>query len=215
MHGGAERQGLDHPNTKTGEQFRHGLFGDVLPPSLSQWYERAMMDPGIYDLTNNIAILSGRERELLSEQGRADWEKVEQLTEDLFDAMRKKDMVALPEILVELQKVAKHGRETKDRWKEIREIGENKRRLIETHRKRQLDMKMVVSADQLRALLRAFTTIVFDEIMSIPALAKTMIKREGGLDTGRLSMALVARIGKRMSITTEGMKAGKLNTDSE
>lgn len=221
MHGDSQNTGIAHPNVKEGNTLRKGIFGDCMPDGLREFYERAIEDPQIYDLTHNIAALAGRERELFggmsTGEARASWAKAAELVDELIAATRIKDdeqrQAKVSEILPQLRSVTRTGRNDTEIWAELMEVGDKKRRLIDTERKRRLDLKLVVSSEQMRGLLRAFYNIVNNELNGLPQTCDVLIEREGFLDTGRLALVILSRIGRKMTRVSEGMKHGKLSEE--
>src|SRR5215207_6276206 len=59
MHGGRSPRGVAHPSFKTGR------FSRSIPSRLSQSYEEALADPRKLELTDELAVIVARNRELL------------------------------------------------------------------------------------------------------------------------------------------------------
>ncbi len=106
------------------------------------------------------------------------------------------------------------GRSDANAWKEIYDVTDHIRRLIDSERKRRHDMKLVVTAQQVRDLFNAYTKIVFMVIDGIPAVIQTLVRREGTLNTLHLTLSLKAAIGERLGILAAGMNAGRFAEDT-
>ncbi len=218
MHGAKQSQGVSHPNTITAAGVRHGIFGDLMPPELSEWFERAFTDPDLLNLTEDIATMRTRQAQLKAGfstgETRADWKTAQDLTEKLFRAAQAGDTDAMNDLFPKLRRTMRVGRSDANAWKEIYDVTDHIRRLIDSERKRRHDMKLVVTAQQVRDLFNAYTKIVFMVIDGIPAVIQTLVRREGTLNTLHLTLSLKAAIGERLGILAAGMNAGRFAEDT-
>jgi hypothetical protein len=60
-HGGHAAKGSDHGN------FKNGRYSDYLPEALQRHYERALADPNIVSMADEMALITAREMELREE----------------------------------------------------------------------------------------------------------------------------------------------------
>jgi hypothetical protein len=159
MHGGKSPGGLGSATLKSGK------YSKYLPQGLAAKYAAAVTDPEILALNNEIALVDARAMELLDglNSGEATatlWNKLQKAAAELDAAQRAGDAVKLAMALNDMLDLIRRGAAESARWLEIYNLFERRRRLVDSERKRRMDMQTSVNADQIMILVRAIADLV-------------------------------------------------------
>lgn len=166
MHGGKSPSGLAHPNTKTGRYSKH------LPTRMLAQYQQAERDPELLNLRQDIALLDARLADLLrrvdsGESGkvwhdlRMAWTAVKRSASDDDRAMA----------IAELGPLIEHGYLDTQAWGEIRDLLEQRRKLVESERKRLIEMQQMMTAGQAQLLIARIYDLVTQHVNDRTAIA--------------------------------------------
>lgn len=130
MHGGSTPTGMALPQTT------HGRYSKNLPTRLAERYEAALKDPDLLALRDEIALTDADIARLLAQ--------VEE------DEPEHKTKTAREDWQLNQRRIRTN----------IHELIENRRRLVETERKRLVDLQQMMTAEQAMTLLAAVEAIV-------------------------------------------------------
>jgi hypothetical protein len=154
-HGGRSLAGIAHPNYKDGRASRY-----MLPLRMRDDYQTALSDPKLLDLKPEIALVHARAQDLMNrvdsgESGNL-WRLLRKAYADLVKAKDGEEQLAA---VAEIGKLITRGAADYAAWAEtMREI-DRKQRLVESTRKRAMELHQMVTLDQLKPWL--FDTIDF------------------------------------------------------
>ena len=159
MHGGKSPGGLGSATLKSGK------YSKYLPQGLAEKYGAAVTDPEILALNNEIALVDARAMELLDglNSGEATatlWNKLQKAAAELDAAQRAGDAVKLAMALNDMLELIRRGAAESARWLEIYNLFERRRRLVDSERKRRMDMQTSVNAEQIMLLVRSIADLV-------------------------------------------------------
>lgn len=158
MHGGRNRVGVAAPG------FKHGRYSAHLPSRLAARFAESVSDPELLNLTHEIALIDARLEDVIArvDAGGAMtlWAQLESVNGRLNHARRSGDTTAIPNIVAELSRLITAGNQEAESWIEVQTLVESRRRLVETERKRRVDMQTMVTADQAMLLVAALTESV-------------------------------------------------------
>lgn len=159
MHGGKSPGGLGSATLKSGK------YSKYLPQGLAEKYGAAVTDPEILALNNEIALVDARAMELLDglNSGEATatlWNKLQKAAAELDAAQRAGDAVKLAMALNDMLELIRRGAAESARWLEIYNLFERRRRLVDSERKRRMDMQTSVNAEQVMLLVRSIADLV-------------------------------------------------------
>lgn len=147
MHAGNAAKGRALP------QFKHGRFSKYLPARLQEHALAAMTDPELLSQREAIAVLDARLTELIQTIGTGfDWAAAHAAVDQIMAAP---DVDAMRDAVVTLRRVIVGGRAADLAWREIRETFDDRRKLIESERKRLIEMEQMVSMEQVYGMLGA------------------------------------------------------------
>ena len=184
MHGGKSLSGLAHPNTKTGR------YSKDLPTRLAGKYEEAQADTELLNLRSEIALVDARTGELLQqiqtgESGRI-WEAVGKVNKNLSLSIQAGDAIWMKECLGELNELVSAGQRDYSVWHEISKNIEQRRKLVESERKRLVEMQQMITIERAMLLVAAIVDVVRENVRDAKTLQSisTDITRLVSVDAG-------------------------------
>lgn len=170
LHGGKSLVGIAHPN------FRHGRYSLSLPARLGEKYERATSDEQLLTLRDEIAVLEVRIGDLLerveSGESGALWRQIKKTYAKLGAASRSGDQQEFQEQLRQLGLLINRGAGDYQAWDEVVKTISNRRRLVETERKRLVDMQQMMTAEQAMTMLSFVVSVIKKNVTDQQTLAK-------------------------------------------
>lgn len=164
-HGGPTPRGLANGNTK------HGRYSKDLPTRLAARFQQALDDPELGTLHSEIALLDTRIGEMISkidtEHYGSLWAKVAQARNGVKRAMDSKKGQDLLNAYNHLDSVVESAQNDIETWDRILILIEQRRKLTDSERKRQVDLHQVITTEQsmllVSTLIRAVTNHVTDK----------------------------------------------------
>jgi hypothetical protein len=170
MHGGKSPSGPAHP------AFRHGRYSAALPARLGDRYRAALGDPELLALRDELALVDARLDELLRRVGAgvhgAAWREAVAALADLRRALATGPPAAVRLALHDLGAALDAGAAEGQVWAEIGAQLDRRVRLAEAERRRLLDTRAVLSAEEAMALLAALAEVVVETVDDPAALAR-------------------------------------------
>jgi hypothetical protein len=161
-----------------------------LPERLAARYQEAQADPRLLELRDEIALVDARMSELLqrlegSESGE-NWRRVQEATVSLDVAIRSKDAQMMEVALSDLRSYTRQGQADMHQWQEIQEVLDLRRKLVESERKRLVEMQQMITAERAMILLGAITSIIKEHVhdRTILAAISTGIRGLVSVDVG-------------------------------
>ena len=155
VHGGLTPGGIASPNFKTAR------YSKYLPDRLSSRYEQAVNDPQLLELNHEIALIDSRLSDLLA---RIDTGETGQLWQDATKAWQKYRLNQDDETAAQLDTLIKKGNDDYQAWNEIQDTIEQRRRLVESERKRLVEAQQYVTAVQAMTLIGNVLAIIKDNV---------------------------------------------------
>lgn len=155
MHGGASLGGIFSPTLAAGRYSRY------LPNRLQERYEEAQSDPELLELRAEVALLDSRLADLLvrvdTGEAGALWRAARELVESYADQVNAPEG---PKLLRELRALIKQGAADFAIWGDIQSIIEQRRRLVESERKRMIEMQQMITVEKAMLLFGAVSGII-------------------------------------------------------
>lgn len=166
MHNGWARSGVN------AGQYKTGRYSKYLPDRVIARYEEAQNDTELLALKDEIALVDARVSDLLSRADRGEaasaWKALRKSYRELQISIRQQDGDRTASALVNLEEAVSQGYSDYMVWSEVMELIEARRRLVESERKRLVEMNQMITAEQLillsGALLEAIRTRVDDPV---------------------------------------------------
>jgi hypothetical protein len=162
MHGGKTPAGI------ASTLWRHGRTSKVLPTRLRDAYNASLQDKELLALRSEIALIDARINDLLQrvdigESGRL-WLRSKDVLMQLRRALVSQDSKRVSETILELDDLIRRGNSDYGAWEEIGNSIELRRRVVETERRRLVDMQQMITAEQAQTLISAITLAVKENV---------------------------------------------------
>jgi hypothetical protein len=162
MHGGSSPGGIASPNWVNGRQSKY------LPQRMQESYLASVSDKELLALRHEISVVDARINDLfqrvdIGESGHL-WLRSKEVLVQLRKALVSQDSKKVSEAIIELDELIRRGSTDYGAWNEIENTIELRRRLVETERKRLVDMQQMITAEQAAAYLRAITLAVRENV---------------------------------------------------
>ncbi len=162
FHGGKSLKGAASPS------FKHGRYSKYLPEQLKDRYHEAQRDPELLAMREEIALMDTRISDLLKRSDTGDSAGRWALAAKLLAEYRKEEN---PYILKQLEQVIAEGLGDFAIWQEIGAFIEQRRKLVETERKRLVEMQQMITSEQAVSFAMAIITSVKRNVTDRKALA--------------------------------------------
>jgi hypothetical protein len=156
MHGGASLAGLASPS------FKHGRYSTYLPARLAARYTEAQSDTDLLALREEVALTDARLADVLGRVDRGDSAALWKQAQTEFDALMTARAMGLPDAacLGALRRTLKTGIADWEAWDEVAKLVEQRRRLVESERKRLVDMQQTITAERAMLLIGRLAGII-------------------------------------------------------
>ncbi len=184
LHGGKSLAGIASP------LFKHGRYSKYLPERLAGRYREALADPKLLELRDEVALMGTRLGELVARvdagESAARWKALQTAHSDITAAIRTSDKALLRAGLSALDTAVEAGLDDYATWKEIAELTEQRRKLVESEQKRLVTSQQMITSEQAMILLAVLTDIVRKHVSDKIALAaiSTELKQLTIIDAG-------------------------------
>lgn len=162
MHGGASPRGV------ASASFRHGKYSKALPDRLIADYQRSKTDPDLLELRSEIAVIDAR---LIDLVGRVDtgesghwWKQMRATWSKFISARSKQDAELMADLLDELGTTIRMGYSDYAAWRELASTISQRRRLVESERRRLVEIQTLINSEQAMALLTSIVSVIRDHV---------------------------------------------------
>lgn len=147
-----------------------------LPVRLVARYEESLSDPELLNLREDIAVLDTRLVDIL---GRVDtheagylWKKAKDLLAELIKALRTGEAETVATLVNELNRTVGQGTSDYAVWNEVKNLLDQRRRMVESERKRLVEMQQMITAEQAWKLMSAVWGAVNESVKDAKVRAK-------------------------------------------
>ena len=164
-HGGLLKplRGPQHPNWNGGtssDSMRMLRYAN-LPKPLEPAYLKALRDPEILSLEQEIALIDTRLQQLVAKIGQNDdWESVGTLYQRLVAAINASDSNALTAAMNDLKDLAFFNVDANHAWSKVIALTDRRRALVESERKRLVEQHMFLTREEAHQYSVAILEIV-------------------------------------------------------
>lgn len=176
-HGGKSLAGPASPRFKTGR------YSKYLPERLRERYEAAAEDPELLALREDIALIDSRLADLLKrvDSGEAGsiWKLLQSAWRAYVKAQKGDDPVEAAAAFADVDDLIQKGLMDHAAWSEIAGLLEQRRRLVESERKRLVDMQQMLTAEQAMVFVTAVTDAVRRHVTdrkTLTAIARELVQ---------------------------------------
>jgi hypothetical protein len=161
-HGGKSPSGIAAGGFRTGRYSKH------LPSRLLATYETAQRDPDLLALREEVALVDARLTDLLArvETGESGfvWRELRDTYREYRKALALTDIPEMKARLEEIGTLITRGVSDEAAWIDIRATLEQRRKLVESERKRLVEMQQMLSAEQAAVMVRALVASVREHV---------------------------------------------------
>lgn len=154
----------------------HGEYSKYLKPAAAAIFDARMQDDNLISLRSSAALLDTRLIEVLQRAqatgfGAEQLRKIKSLLDEVSRAFADQDTAAHAVAVAAIERIANSGLAEQAAWREVREIVQEKRLVADSERKRMLDAKQFVTAEQAYALVTRVMHVVTTHVTDRAALA--------------------------------------------
>jgi hypothetical protein len=170
MHGGATPTGIASAN------YKHGRYSKVMPTRLQERYAEATSDPALLELREDVALIDARLSDLLgrvdSGESGALWRELQANRLAYYAARRAENNQEMISTITTILDLIGRGHSDYAAWREIGGYLEQRRRLVESERKRQIEMQQTITAEKAMLLIGAIGQIIKTHVADRATLTK-------------------------------------------
>lgn len=185
MHGGKSLGGIASGTFKTGR------YSKYLTANLSEKYQAARADSHLLELREEIALVDTRLAELIERVGAGEskdlWRTLKAVNLELNTAIRGKDTTRMATAVRSIGEIIDQGTDEYQGWLGIFEVIEQRRKLVESERKRLVEMQQVITSERAMLMIAALVDIVRQHVADRSILAAI------NADVGKLITTDVSR----------------------
>ena len=174
-HGGPTPGGVASPHYIDGRSRNSRKYSPYLPQRLTERYEVSTHDENLLEMRDELALIDSRitdimERVDTGEAGRT-WENAMTRFEQFVHASRFGNKEAQASAMNALGVALRRGQSDYAAWGEIVDLVERRRRLVESERKRMVEMQLMLSVDEGLLLTDALLMAVKNEVSDLATLS--------------------------------------------
>jgi hypothetical protein len=162
MHNGGAARGV------AASRFLHGRYSAAIPARLAERYRDAEHDPRLLELRDEVALIDARIGDLLTRvdtgESGALWQHLTTARMELMAAKRAGDFRGQGEALNRILDLIGQGHTDYRAWGELASVLEQRRRLVESERKRLVEAGLMITAEQALALIGAVMQAVKEHV---------------------------------------------------
>lgn len=156
LHGGASLSGMASP------VYKHGRYSKHLPTRLAERYGEAQTDSDLLALRDEVALTDARLADVL---GRVDQGETGELWKEAGKALAELvEVIDAPgarrSAITRLRDLLTRGVADWAAWDEVGKLLEQRRRLVESERKRLVEMQQTITAERAMLLIGAIAGII-------------------------------------------------------
>lgn len=165
LHGGKSPIGIGSPNIK------HGRYSKDLPTRMSSRFEEALADADLVQLGRDIALIDSRLGEVLSEITQDSTGTIFGSLRRAFNDYTKSNDPAKKQVaFVEMEFLIEQGAEDWQKWQEVYSVLEQRRKMVESEAKRQVQLQQTLTTSQAVNMLAAVIDTVKRHVTDVDAL---------------------------------------------
>lgn len=158
LHGGKTPSGVASAN------FVHGRYSKYMPARLTERYHESEQDGELLNLKAEVSLVDARLADLLtrvdSGEAKTLWERARKATDKMLRSFESNDLGGMHVGILELDRLIGSGLADHEAWYEIQSLLDQRRKLVESERKRLVEMQQMVKAEEAMTLATALLEAV-------------------------------------------------------
>lgn len=163
-----------------GRPITHGRYSKRLPDRLAARYRESQRDPRLLELRDEINLLDARLGELLDHLPTGEsglrWRQVQMAFDNMTAVIAGGDAELFRLALDRLSRAVRGGDHEYQVWQEICQVIEQRKRLVESERKRLVDMQQMITAEHAFGLMTSIAAIIREYVRDGATLAAISTK---------------------------------------
>jgi hypothetical protein len=168
FHGGKSLRGVSHPN------YQGRGYAKDLPVGMREAYERCGTDQELLSMREDVRLRQLRVSSLVSRLGGGEagsqWNELKAAREQFRIAMQAGDQVGMTTAMRAICDLIDRGAAQEDQWAEINAAQESKARMAMREWKRLVDLRQLMTSEQVMALVVAIMASVRRNVHQVDAL---------------------------------------------
>lgn len=145
-----------------------GRYSKYLPARLAGRYEESSKDAELLALREEVSLVDSRLADLLkrvdtNEAGHW-WKELRRVYKEFREAEGKADLAAMRASLFEWGRIIQEGINDYAAWNEVQNTLEQRRKLVESERKRLVEMQQMITSERAMLLISALVGIVQNHV---------------------------------------------------
>ena len=173
FHGGRTPIGPAHPNYVHG---RRSKYREILPASLRDGYEKALIDPELLSMRHEIAVVDAKIEETMKRAATAEtaaaWDALKGEAARFRAAQRAKDGAATAQAISAMLALVERGMAGAGVWPELERLFVLRQKLVSDEHDRRREIENAMGPEQALAMLRAIQDIVLRNVTDTPTRMK-------------------------------------------
>ena len=145
------------PTGPSAGAYRTGRYSKLLPARLAGRYKEAQADPDLLAMRDEIALLDARLGDVLGNMDTGEsgsvWQRLKATNEELKVAVITGKTTKVTQHARELSAIVDAGATDLEAWGDVYGLLEQRRRLVESERKRLVDMQQMITTEKAMTLL--------------------------------------------------------------
>ena len=158
IHGGKTPRGMAAP------AFKNGRYSKHLPTRLTERYEASLKDPELLELKNEIALIDSRLEDLLRRVDTGESGGLWLAVQNTWREHKTGTPAEKARAAVMLDRLIEEALQDYMAWSEIQIALEQRRKLVESERKRLVDMQQYITSQQAMTLVAAMIGIIKENV---------------------------------------------------
>lgn len=168
-HGGASKRGIEAPN------YKHGGYSRDMPEKLATRFREFQGNSELLSLRDDIALTTAGIAEKVASlhTGEAGdlWIEAHEKWRELLKAIKRQDETESTALMSEIGRILDSGYHNTLTWKDIHRKQDIKRKLIDSERKRLVDMRQMVTIEELMMVVGALVDSLKKHVHDTQALS--------------------------------------------
>lgn len=158
QHGGRSPTGVRNYN------FSSGRYSKMIPPRLLERYNTAQRDANLLSMREEISLLDARLGDVLARvdtgEGGVLWQSARNFMRSYRKAVRANDPDTAKEAMIGLEETLTKGLADYATWNDVRNLIQERRKLVESERKRMIELQQTITSEQAMAFVAAVVSSV-------------------------------------------------------
>lgn len=164
LHGGKASFG------KANGRYVDGRYSKYLPTKLQSRFAEAFADPALLELKPEIALIDGRMSELLETLNDKASVDFGELWGAYKTAVNRGEQKRVDQMIVQIDDALANGRDRERTWNQLGEQIDRRMRLVESERKRLVQLQEFVAAEQMRHFIIRIQQLIEENVTDRGAL---------------------------------------------